>query len=574
MSRNADRAALNLDSTASLRDQLTQLSLLLAWHHETGKPVEAELYWRLPRLRQTLAQLEEQPSAPAQRPELSALSDVSQIIGSTLDLPEVLSRVMDQIVQLTGAERAILMLIDPETGGLECRAARNVDHETMTGSAFEISRSIVNEVAATGRPVVTTNAQMDPRFSAQDSIVGYNLRSILCVPLRVRGRTTGVIYADSRARSGLFSDRERDLLTTFASQAAVSIENARLFENIAHAKTLMDNVFSSVASGLITTDVEDRIGLVNRAARRILQTPEPHAGSPFAEAFPELARKLRRPLQEVKADRQPVLGFETKLALPDRGWLHLRVNLSPLKDAGDEVQGIAIVLDDLTEQRRLESRYELFQRYLSPAVIERLPDDPQQLRLGGQRQEITSLFADIRGFTDFSETHDPEVLMDVLNQHLSIGAEAVLAEDGTLDKFMGDAVVAFFNAPLPQEDHTLRALRAAWRIQQRVAELHRQQPRAHCLSYGVGISLGEAVVGNVGTKQRLDYTAIGQTVNLARRLQEAAAPGQVLISDAVYERARGHVEARLLPPVDIEGIGSPITAYELVGLRSVDSAPG
>ena len=574
MSKKADSATLNPDSTANLRDQLTQLSLVLARHYETGEPVEAELYQCLPRLRQALVQLEEQPSVRAQRPELSALSDVSQVIGSSLDLPEVLNRVMDQIVQLTGAERAILMLVDPETSGLECRAARNMDRETMTGSAFEISCSIVNQVAATGEPVVTTNAQTDPRFSAQESIIGYNLRSILCVPLRVRGRTTGVIYADNRIRSGLFSDRERDLLTTFASQAAVAIENARLFESVANAKTLMDNIFSSVASGLVTTDVQDRIALVNRAAGRILQAPEPRAGTPFATAFPELARALRRPLDEVKAERLPVIGFETKLALPDRPWLHLRISLSPLKDANDEVQGIAIVLDDLTEQRRLESRYELFQRYLSPAVIERLPDDPQQLRLGGQRQEITSLFADIRGFTDFSQTHDPLVLMDVLNQYLSLGAEAVLAEDGTLDKFMGDAVVAFFNAPLLQEDHVLRALRAAWRIQERVVELHRRQPSAYRLAYGVGISLGEAVVGNVGTRQRLDYTAIGQSVNLARRLQETAAPGQVLISDAVYQHARDYVEARPLPPVEIEGIGGPITAYELLGLRSSGSAQG
>ncbi len=554
-------------SMAGLREQLTQLSLLLARHHDTGEPVEDELYQRLPMLRQTLGALEEQLAAQVHRGELSALCDVSAVIGSSLDLPEVLNHVMDQIIALTGAERAILMLIHPETGALECRAARNMDRETMTGSAFEISRSIVHQVAATGEPVVTTNAQMDPRFSAQESIVGYSLRSILCVPLKVRGRTTGVIYADNRIRTGLFSDRDRDLLATFASQAAVAIENARLFESVASAKALMDNVFSSIASGVITLDIHDVITLLNPAAAQVLRAPEGAIGKPFGEAFPLLAARLAPLLLEVKAEHRPLVGFEMRLMQAERGPLHLRVSLSPLQDGAGAVQGLAIVLDDLTEQRRLQSRYELFQRYLSPAVIERLPEDPQQLRLGGQRQEITSLFADIRGFTDFSQAHDTEVLMEILNQYLAAGAEAVLAEDGTLDKFMGDAVVAFFNAPLPQEDHVLRALRAALRIQEHVQDLHRRQPPGHHMHYGVGISLGEAVVGNVGTEQRFDYTAIGQSVNLARRLQEVAKPGQILISEAVYLRAGSAIEARPLAPLHIEGMGAPIVPYALLGLR-------
>ena len=381
MNESADRIAPSPGSMAGLREQLTQLSLLLARHHDTGEPVADELYRRLPVLRQALAALEEQLSAQVHQAELAALCDVSAVIGSSLDLPEVLNRVMDQIIGLTGAERAILMLIDPESGALECQAARNMDRETMTGTAFEISRSIVHQVAATGEPVVTTNAQMDPRFSAQESIVGYSLRSILCVPLKVRGRTTGVIYADNRIRTGLFSDRDRDLLATFASQAAVAIENARLFESVASAKALMDNVFSSIPSGVVTLDTDDRITLLNSAAARVLRASEHPIGRPFSEAFPLLAARLAPSLLEVKAERRPLVGFELQLVEAERGPLHLRVSISPLQDGAGAMQGLAVVLDDLTEQRRLQSRYELFQRYLSPAVIERLPEDPGQLRL-------------------------------------------------------------------------------------------------------------------------------------------------------------------------------------------------
>ena len=557
------------DDIAALREGLTEVARIIAQHQETGTPVAAELAQRLPALQNRLTHLEQELRAQAsERGELAALYGISQAIGSSLDLTEVLNEVMDQIIHLTGAERAFLMLVDPDTGELEFRAARNMDHQTIAASSFEISRSIVKQVAASGEPIVTTNAQMDPRFKAHESVIGYNLRSILCVPLRVRERVTGVIYADNRIRVGLFSERDRDLLTTFAAQVAVAIENARLFESIASAKSLRDNIFASITSGVITIDVQGRITLLNRAAESILRVPAAViVGSRFADALPVLESKLRPLVEGVKTNGEPVVEFETEMSLPDRGLVDLRTSLSPLRDANGETQGIAIVIDDLTEQRRLESRYQLCQRYLSPAVIERLPEDPHELKLGGQRQEITSLFADIRGFGDFSQQHDPETLVEVLNQYLAVGAEAVLAEEGTLDKFMGDAVVAFFNAPLPQADHVLRAVRAALKIREGVALLHERLPPAHRLAYGVGISIGDAVVGNVGTAKQMDYTAIGPSVNLARRLQEAAGPGQILLAQEAYQRVRERVEARPLPPMKVKGFSEPITVYELLGLR-------
>jgi len=556
------------DNIAALREELTQLALVIAKNNKGGASMPKGVRRRLPVLRRMLENLEQELAAhESERSNLAALYGVSQAIGSSLDLPQVLNEVMDQIIHLTGSERSFLMLVDPDTGELEFRAARNMDRETIAASSFEISRSIVKQVATSGTPIVTTNAQMDPRFKAKASVIGYNLRSILCVPLRVRGQVTGVIYADNRIRSGLFSDQDRDLLTTFAGQAAVTIENALLFASVSDAKTLMDNVFASITSGVVTTDTEGEITFSNRAAQHILGLPASAFKSCFADTLPALEGELQPLVEKIKTRGEPTVNREFETSLPDRGSVNLRASLSPLKDANDETQGIAIVIDDLTEQRRLESRYLLFQRYLSPVVIERLPDDPSELKLGGQRQEITSMFADIRGFTDFSQQYDPETLVEVLNQYLDIGAKAVLAEEGTLDKFMGDAVVAFFNAPLSQADHVLRAVRAASKIHKGIAWLHQRIPSAYHLGYGIGITVGDAVVGNIGTALRLDYTAIGPSVNMARRLQEAAAPGQTLLTRAVYQRVQEHVETRLLPPMQVEGISEPIEVYELLGLR-------
>jgi len=557
------------NNIAALREGLANVTHIIARYRGTDAMIN-ELSQHLSNLQNLLANLEQELTNQAlERDALAALYDISQAIGSSLDMTEVLNEVMDQIIHLTGAERSFLMLVDPDTGELEFRAARNMDRETIASSSFEISRSIVDQVATSGQPIVTTNAQMDPRFSAQESVIGYNLRSILCVPLRVRGRVTGVIYADNRILTGLFEDRDRDLLAAFAGQAAVAIENALLFERVANAKALMDNIFASITSGVITTDIQNQVTLFNRAAERVLQrSASAIIGSRFVDALPSPLTNVLWPMVDRITTRgEPVVGFERELSFSDREQVVLRASLSPLKDANDETQGVAIVVDDLTEQRRLETRYQFFQRYVSPAVIEQLPLDPQELRLGGQRQEITSLFADIRGFTGFSRQYAPETLVEVLNQYLNVGGEAVLSEEGTLDKILGDCVVALFNAPLPQTDHTLRAVRAALKIQEGVARLHEQMPPAYQLSYGVGINIGDAVVGNIGTEHQMNYTAIGSSVNLAKRLQEAAAPGQILLSHAAYRRVEPHIHAQPLPPIEAKGFSEPITVYELLGLR-------
>lgn len=160
---------------------------------------------------------------------LSALYEVSSQLGKSLDLDEVLNQVMDAIIQLTGAERGFLMLYDEDTGQLSTRAARNVDQKTIEGDAMNISRTVVERAVATGEGVLTSNAQEDARFSGQQSVVGYQLRSIMCAPLQARGFTLGAVYVDNRLFAGVFEQEDLDLMVAFANQAAVAIQNARLF---------------------------------------------------------------------------------------------------------------------------------------------------------------------------------------------------------------------------------------------------------------------------------------------------------------------------------------------------------
>ncbi|MCB0118485.1 MAG: GAF domain-containing protein, partial [Anaerolineales bacterium] len=408
-----------------------------------------------------------------------ALVETGQVINSSLELDEVLRIVMDNIVRLTKAERGFLMLRNEE-GEMIARIARNWEMESINSAEKNVSRSVVQRVLDTNESVVTTNAQEDKRFVGQESIVAFNLRSILCVPLKVKNEIIGVIYADNRIRTGIFADAEKDLLEAFANQAAIAIDNARLFsslkqslEEVTALKNLMDNVFASIASGVITADIQDTITLANHAAEMILDsTSQDIIGHHLNEALASVSNELGPHLTEVRNTDKPIVDLEISHTLPKRGIVDWRLNLSPLKDASQKTQGVAIVLDDLTERKKLEAQRRLFERMVSPAVINQL--DPNSLQLGGKRAEITALFADIRGFTSYSEHLAPERLVSILNLYLAAMADAVLAQEGTVDKFMGDAIMAWFNAPVPQPDHTLRAVKTALAIRDAVENLYKE----------------------------------------------------------------------------------------------------
>lgn len=506
-----------------------------------------------------------------------ALTEISQVVNSSLEINEVLRIVMDTIIRLTKAERGFLMLRN-EQAEFIIRIARNWEQESIDSLEAAISSSVVNRVVADGQPVLTTNAQEDPRFSNSQSIMMHNLRSILCVPLRVKGEITGVIYTDNRFASGIFSESDRNLLLTFADQAAIALENARLFESVrmtlkevTELKNLMDNVFASIASGVITTDMQDQVLLCNQAARSIIGSIQRDlAGNNIQEVcnFEQNGSEFNRLFENISQVRNKgsqIVGLELNPILVDRGAVNLSFNLSPLKGEGQDMQGVAIVMNDLTETKQLEAQRRLFERMVSPAVINQL--NPDQLQLGGKRSNITVLFADVRGFTKFSEQLSPEELVEILNVHLATVADAILAHTGTIDKFMGDAVMAWYNAPIPQPDHALRAMRTAMDVRKNLLEIQSRMPSEAKLSFGIGIHYGEAVLGLVGTERRLEYTAIGDSVNTAKRIQENCAAGQILISKNVYELVKDQVDVRPVDPLVVKGKSQPLEAFELLGVH-------
>jgi adenylate cyclase len=222
--------------------------------------------------------------------------------------------------------------------------------------------------------------------------------------------------------------------------------------------------------------------------------------------------------------------------------------------------------DELQTKNALLER--VLMRYISEEVaLEILSDPDQNLQLGGQSCEVSVLFADIRGFTKFSEQREPSQVTQVLNQIFNCLSPVIFEHHGTLDKYMGDAVMAFYGAPVPSSDNVVQAVRTAWAMQERFSQLRLENAAMSELGLGIGIHTGEAVVGNVGSDQLMDYTVIGNTPNIARRFQERALPGQILISERAYAALKGTIKAHEIEPLHLKGISEPVRAYEVLAVE-------
>jgi adenylate cyclase len=223
-------------------------------------------------------------------------------------------------------------------------------------------------------------------------------------------------------------------------------------------------------------------------------------------------------------------------------------------------------LEQLNEKRKIRS---LFGKYVAPQVVDKILEDSDSINLGGERRFISVLFVDIRGFTPLSEAAEPEEIVGILNQYLDLCETAIFNNHGTLDKFIGDATMAIYNAPLDLEDHAFNAVKTAWDMKQGAKALKEEllEKYGKIVDFGIGVNTGYAVVGNIGSKRRMDYTAIGDTVNTSARLESNAKPGQILISQATYDLVKTRISVTPLGEIKVKGKATLIPIYQVEGIN-------
>lgn len=218
-------------------------------------------------------------------------------------------------------------------------------------------------------------------------------------------------------------------------------------------------------------------------------------------------------------------------------------------------------IEEYFEKKRVKN---LFGKYVAPEVVDEILNK-KDIVLGGEKREISVLFVDIRGFTPLSEKASPEEVVGILNEYLTLTSQSILKERGTLDKFIGDATMAIFNAPLDMEDHEYHAVKAAWHMKQGAEELGKriEEKYGKVVKFGIGVNRGPAVVGNIGSENRMDYTAIGDTVNTAARLESNAKAGQILVSKEVFEKIEKRVKVKEAFKLKVKGKEEELDVYEI-----------
>jgi adenylate cyclase len=221
-------------------------------------------------------------------------------------------------------------------------------------------------------------------------------------------------------------------------------------------------------------------------------------------------------------------------------------------------------------ERREHRRVQRFlSSYVSKNVAKRLLESGEDISFKGERAQITTVFSDIRGFTSLSERLSPDDVVRTLNDYFGEMTEVIFHNDGTLDKFMGDAIMVFFGHPDPQPDHALRALRTAVQMQEKMKLLQERWTieGREAIGIGIGVNTGAAVVGNIGTDYKTEYTAIGDHVNVAFRIQGLAEVGEILITEDTYRLVRDQVEVKSREPVAVKGKSEPLRIYQVIGLK-------
>lgn len=227
---------------------------------------------------------------------------------------------------------------------------------------------------------------------------------------------------------------------------------------------------------------------------------------------------------------------------------------------------IGYILEKLKQKKVLKA----FKKYVAPEIVDEISKKGDfHIKLGGENRDIAVLFVDIRGFTTMSEVLEPEQVVEILNSYLALTTEAIFKNKGTLDKFVGDATMAVFNSPFDLDDYEFRAVCAAWDIVQGGIALEGElmERFGRSVGFGVGVNCGPAVVGNIGCDFRMDFTAIGDTVNTAARLEANAKKGQVLISDVLYERVKDRVEVEEVGAIPLKGKSNEVFVYAVTGIK-------
>ncbi|MBD1844624.1 GAF domain-containing protein [Cyanobacteria bacterium FACHB-63] len=531
-----------------------------------------------------------------QRAANALIKATQSLSQSSLDLDDTLKRVMDEAKTLMNADRSTLWLIDRDRDEIWTRIP------TVEGAMKELRLPIgvgfAGQVAASGE-VINIPFDLYEQAGAEtakktDQDNGYRTCSLLCMPVRnADGELIGVTQLVNKTKQGdlppydpkdfpkaperwkaSFNRSDQEFMETFNIQAGVALQNARLFETVKQQEQMQRDILRSLTNGVISTDKEGRIIAANESAKKLLGLSEEDAIE--GHLITQLIQLEKGSFynwfnQAITGNRQQYYPDQT--LQPVRGEEQHSINLSinTIADANDHhrISGALVVMDDISDEKRLKST---MYRYMTQELAEQLLENPDAAKMGGDRKEVSVLFSDIRSYTTLTETLKAEEVVEMLNQYFESMVEAVFMHKGILDKYIGDAIMAVFGSPLPLDDHEWMAVQTALEMRHRLTAFNRARSACNqqTISIGIGINSDTVISGNIGCSKRMEFTAIGDGVNLGSRLEGASKlyGTDIVMSETTYRPCADRVWARELDFIKVKGKNKPVAVYELVGLRS------
>lgn len=507
----------------------------------------------------------------ARAQEMQFLNVVADIT-SEIELDALLQRVMHEATKMLDAERSTLFLHDEKTKELFSRVAqgekigeiRLPDHVGIAGAVF-----------TSGETINIPHAYADLRFNpAFDKITGFFTRSILCTPLTDKyGKLIGVTQALNK-QGGPFTEDDEKRLKAFTAQVAIALENAKLFDDVQKMKNYNESMLLSMSNGVVTLNQEQVIVTCNSAGLRIFQcTTDDVLNKKVDEFFTDKNAWVVERIAKVEAEQRADVQMDTEIEIAGKP---SAVNLSvlPLKTDDEQRLGTMLVIEDISTEKRVKAT---MARYMDATIAAQMVDNADGYVLGGISQPATILFSDIRGFTTLTEHLGAQGTVAFLNEYFEIMVEAITRQEGMLDKFIGDAIMAAFGLPITHDDDEDRAVRAAIAMIRGCWQWSEERVRRGDLPVDMGIGLNTDVIvsGNIGSAKRMDYTLIGDGVNVASRLESAckAYSARILISDNTFKKLRGTYRVRDVDQVIVKGKTEPVGVYEVLDYHTEDTFP-
>ncbi len=515
---------------------------------------------------------------------LSQLVRTSSLISEEFQFRTLISRLVEQAQDVTQSDLSALYLFqDPEAKRSSLKLAYKRGRYPITGT-LAASNEVADFVQDCGEAVILTERKPSPFIGL---LLHEEMKSGVAVPIKTAKGRIGILYLNSR-QANFYSSIRFSFIESFTRLAGGMLHNARLFQEtreylqrIEEMERYQESIFSSMTNLLITTDDAGTIHYFNKAAAERMQLTEKDLGRDLGDFFSKkIGRKVINALNASQESGKEVLGIEGIYRGAEKE-MDFSLNVSPLQGKRGRHEGLTLLFTDQTSEQELKASMEvakeerrvikdMFARYMSNDVVSELMNTPDLVKPGGDQKRATLFFADIVGYTAFSEGKEAAYIIELLNEFFSEAVEVVLRNKGYIDKFIGDCIMAAWGVPLSSEkEDAIRAVSTAVEIQRMVRDKNRRffTGKAKNLKLAIGMNTGPLVAGNLGSSQRMDYTVIGDTVNLAARLEGVAAANEIIITQDTMDLIDGEFKVQKRNPVQVKGKAKPIQIYNVIDFR-------